>query len=300
MKSISRKVNKVAKGMDTQDGAGVSLQRVIGGPFSGSVSYKDMDPFLMLDAFKSDNPDDYIEGFPSHPHRGQQTLTYMIEGAMEHKDNKGNKGLLLPGMVQVMNAGRGIIHSEIPQQRDGMMFGFQFWLNLSSIDKMSEPWYKDIPSSEIEEIIIPGQKKVRVIAGHYEGIEGVVKNLRVNPIFLDVKLEPNTKFSVDIPDFDHNSFVYVFEGDALFGPSDNQVKVEDRHIGVLENIDRNTLAKNDPTPNKLDVVGGDKGVRFLFLSAKPLREPVARYGPFVMNTEKEIQDAFQDFQLGRF
>ncbi|KAN0014850.1 hypothetical protein ACTFIU_001169 [Dictyostelium citrinum] len=296
LNNISRKVIKVAKGYDTQDGAGVSLQRVIGGP----INEKELDPFLMLDAFKSDNPDDYIEGFPSHPHRGQQTFTYMIEGAMEHKDNKGNKGLLLPGMVQVMNAGRGIIHSEIPQQRDGMMFGFQFWVNLKSVDKMSEPWYKDIPSSEIEEIIIPGQKKVRVIAGHYEGIEGVVKNIRVNPIFLDVKLEPNTKFSVDIPDFDHNSFVYVFEGDALFGPSDNQVKVEDRHIGVLENIDTTTNAKNDPTPNKLEVVGGKNGVRFLFLSAKPLREPIVQHGPFVMNSTFEIQKAFFDYQMGLF
>ncbi|KAK5581412.1 hypothetical protein RB653_001444 [Dictyostelium firmibasis] len=289
--NLSRRVIKVAKGFDTHDGAGVSLQRVIGGPI------KKLDPFLMLDAFKSDNPDDYIEGFPDHPHRGQQTLTYMIEGAMEHQDNKGNKGLLLPGMVQVMNAGRGIVHSEIPQQRDGMMFGFQFWLNLKSVDKMSEPWYKDIPSSEIEEVITP-EKKVRVIAGHYEGIEGVVKNLRVKPIFLDVKLEPNTKFSVDIPDFDHNSFVYVFEGDGKFGG--NQLKVEDRHIGVLENIDNNSLGLDEPTPNKLDAISGDKGVRFLFLSAKPLREPVVQYGPFVMNTQQEIQKAFVDFQLGRF
>ncbi|KAN0041076.1 hypothetical protein ACTFIV_003612 [Dictyostelium citrinum] len=290
--NISRKVIKVAKGFDTQDGAGVSLQRVIGGPI------KKLDPFLMLDAFKSDNPDDYIEGFPDHPHRGQQTLTYMIEGAMEHQDNKGNKGLLLPGMVQVMNAGRGIIHSEIPQQRDGMMFGFQFWLNLSSVDKMSEPWYKDIASSDIDEVIVAGEKKVRVIAGHYEGIEGVVKNLRVKPIFLDVKLEPNTKFSVDIPDFDHNSFVYVFEGDGTFGA--NQINVEDRHIGVLENVDNNSLGLDEPIPNKLDAISGDKGVRFLFLSAKPLREPVVQYGPFVMNTQQEIQKAFLDYQLGRF
>ncbi|KAN0047375.1 hypothetical protein ACTA71_001757 [Dictyostelium dimigraforme] len=289
--NISRKVIKVAKGFDTQDGAGVSLQRVIGGPI------KKLDPFLMLDAFKSDNPDDYIEGFPDHPHRGQQTLTYMIEGAMEHQDNKGNKGLLLPGMVQVMNAGRGIVHSEIPQQRDGMMFGFQFWLNLSSVDKMSEPWYKDIPSKDIEEVITP-EKKVRVIAGHYEGIEGVVRNLRVKPIFLDVKLEPNTKFSVDIPDFDHNSFVYVFEGDGTFGG--NQIKVEDRHIGVLENVDNNSLGLDEPIPNKLDAISGDKGVRFLFLSAKPLREPIVQYGPFVMNTQQEIQKAFLDYQLGRF
>ncbi|KAK5581413.1 hypothetical protein RB653_001445 [Dictyostelium firmibasis] len=293
--NLSRKVIKVAKGDDTHDGAGVSLQRVIGGP----INEKELDPFLMLDAFKSDNPDDYIEGFPSHPHRGQQTFTYMIEGAMEHQDNKGNKGLLLPGMVQVMNAGRGIVHSEIPQQRDGMMFGFQFWVNLKSVDKMSEPWYKDIPSSEIEEVITP-EKKVRVIAGHYEGIEGVVKNIRVKPIFLDVKLEPNTKFSVDIPDFDHNSFVYVFEGDGKFGPSDNPIKVEDRHIGVLENIDTTSNSPNEPTPNKLDAVAGDKGVRFLFLSAKPIREPIVQYGPFVMNTSFEIQKAFFDYQMGIF
>ncbi|KAM9980409.1 hypothetical protein ACTFIZ_008685 [Dictyostelium cf. discoideum] len=290
--NISRKVLKVAKGFDTQDGAGVSLQRVIGGPI------KKLDPFLMLDAFKSDNPDDYIEGFPDHPHRGQQTLTYMIEGSMEHQDNKGNKGLLLPGMVQVMNAGRGIIHSEIPQQRDGMMFGFQFWLNLSSVDKMSEPWYKDIPSSDIEEVIVKGEKKVRVIAGNYQGIEGIVKNLRVKPIFLDVTLEPNTKFSVDIPDFDHNSFVYVFQGDGTFG--ENQIKVEDRHIGVLENIDNNSLGLDEPIPNKLNATSGDKGVRFLFLSAKPIREPIVQYGPFVMNTQEEIQNAFLDYELGRF
>ncbi|KAN0047581.1 hypothetical protein ACTA71_001964 [Dictyostelium dimigraforme] len=295
--NISRKVIKVAKGYDTRDGAGVSLQRVISGP----INEKELDPFLMLDAFKSDNPDDYIEGFPSHPHRGQQTFTYMIEGAMEHRDNKGNKGLLLPGMVQVMNAGRGIIHSEIPQQRDGMMFGFQFWVNLKSTDKMSGPWYKDIPSSDIKEVIT-SEKKVRVIAGHYQGIEGVVKNIRVNPIFLDVKLEPNVRFSVDIPDFDHNSFVYVFQGDGFFGPigGGNQVKVKDRHIGVLENIDTTLNSKKDPTPNKLDVVAGDKGVRFLFLSAKPLREPIVQHGPFVMNTSFEIQKAFFDYQMGIF
>ncbi|KAN0030823.1 hypothetical protein ACTA71_009468 [Dictyostelium dimigraforme] len=295
MSSISRKVANVAKGYKTKDGAGVSLLRVIGGP----ISSKSVDPFLMLDAFKSENPNDYIAGFPSHPHRGQQTLTYMIDGVMEHKDNKGNKGLLKPGMVQVMNAARGIIHSEMPKQVEGKMFGFQFWLNLAAVDKMSDPWYKDIPAEEIPEVNT-NNKKVRVVAGHYEGVEGIVKGLRVNPIFLDVKLSPNTKFSVDIPDFDHNSFVYVFEGEGKFGPEGNEQIVGDQHIGVLENKDRVTITDNEITPNKLDAVAGENGVRFLFLSAKPLREPIVQHGPFVMNTQKEIQQAFLDYQMGRF
>ncbi|EAL66854.1 pirin family protein [Dictyostelium discoideum AX4] len=295
MSSVSRKVSNVAKGYKTKDGAGVSLLRVIGGP----IPSKSVDPFLMLDAFKSENPNDYIAGFPSHPHRGQQTLTYMIDGIMEHKDNKGNKGLLKPGMVQVMNAARGIIHSEMPKQVEGKMFGFQFWLNLAAVDKMSDPWYKDIPAEEIPEVIT-NDKKVRVVAGHYEGVEGIVKGLRVNPIFLDVTLSPNTKFSVDIPNFDHNSFVYVFEGEGKFGPEGYEKVVADQHIGVLENKDRVTINDNEITPNKLDAIAGENGVRFLFLSAKPLREPIVQHGPFVMNTQKEIQQAFFDYQMGRF
>ncbi|KAM9956419.1 hypothetical protein ACTFIR_003132 [Dictyostelium discoideum] len=295
MSSVSRKVANVAKGYKTKDGAGVSLLRVIGGP----IPSKSVDPFLMLDAFKSENPNDYIAGFPSHPHRGQQTLTYMIDGIMEHKDNKGNKGLLKPGMVQVMNAARGIIHSEMPKQVEGKMFGFQFWLNLAAVDKMSDPWYKDIPAEEIPEVIT-NDKKVRVVAGHYQGVEGIVKGLRVNPIFLDVKLSPNTKFSVDIPDFDHNSFIYVFEGEGKFGPEGYEKVVGDQQIGVLENKDRVTINDNEITPNKLDAVAGENGVRFLFLSARPLREPIVQHGPFVMNTQKEIQQAFFDYQMGRF
>ncbi|KAM9949668.1 hypothetical protein ACTFIT_010888 [Dictyostelium discoideum] len=233
MSSVSRKVANVAKGYKTKDGAG--------------------------------NPNDYIAGFPSHPHRGQQTLTYMIDG------------LLKPGMVQVMNAARGIIHSEMPKQVEGKMFGFQFWLNLAAILKA-----KEIPE------VITNDKKVRVVAGHYEGVEGIVKGLPVNPIFLDVKLSPNTKFSVDIPDLDHNSFVYVFEGEGKFGPEG----YETVRIKIV------TIKDNEITPNKLDA--GENGVRFLFLSAKPLSEPIAQHGPFVMNTQKEIQQAFFDYQMGRF
>ncbi|KAM9963725.1 hypothetical protein ACTFIW_006976 [Dictyostelium discoideum] len=297
MSSVSRKVLKVAKGIATKDGDGVSLTRVIG----GSIKSSEVDPFLMLDAFKSDNPDDYIAGFPDHPHRGQQTLTYMIEGAMLHEDNRKNRGLLLPGMVQIMNAGKGIIHSEIPQQRDGMMFGFQFWLNLAAAEKMSEPWYKDIPAADIPEVNTD-DKKVRIIAGVYDGIEGPVRDLHVKPIFLDVKLKANAKFSEEIPDFDHSSFVYVFEGEGFFGPQGGQVKIGDQHIGLLENKDNNTLSKDvdQSIPNKIDVTAGENGVRFLFLSAKPLREPVVQHGPFVMNTQREIQQAFYDFQSGKF
>ncbi|EGC38609.1 hypothetical protein DICPUDRAFT_148704 [Dictyostelium purpureum] len=279
----SRTIAKIATGISTSDGAGVKLKRVIGGPIS------ELDPFLLLDEFKSDKADDYIQGFPTHPHRGFETVTYMLEGLMEHKDHKGNQGMLKPGSVQWMTAGKGIIHSEMPKQSNGLLHGFQLWVNLRKADKMIEPRYQDIPAKHIPEIPEEGGGKTRVIAGSYKGVTGPVQGIKTDPLYLDVKLAPGSLFSENIP-VGHNAFVYVFEGSGRFGPKNNSKEIKTSQIGVLQ-------VQGD----KIDVISGEpNGVRFLLVAAAPINEPIARYGPFVMNTQQEINQAFDDYRNGRF
>ncbi|KAN0027888.1 hypothetical protein ACTFIV_009714 [Dictyostelium citrinum] len=283
----SRIVSKVSTGMMTSDGAGVKLRRIIGGPIS------DLDPFLLLDEFKSDDPNQYIAGFPSHPHRGFETVTYMLRGTMEHKDHKGNYGLLKANSVSWMSAGKGIIHSEMPiVDRDKVVWGFQLWVNLPKSHKMMEPRYQDIPAKNIPEVTEESGGKTRVIAGVYKNITGPIVGIVTNPLYLDVKLSPGSTFSEEIPN-DHQAFVYVFEGSGRFGPKSKGKEVKTSQIGILQ---------GGQGRDRIEVIAGDsdEGVRFLLVACKPLNEPIARYGPFVMNTEAEIQQAFKDYQAGRF
>eukprot|EP01133_Synstelium_polycarpum_P012009 gene12009-14040_t len=280
---MSRIISKIATGMNTSDGAGVKLKRVIGGPISS------LDPFLLLDEFKSDKPGDYIAGFPNHPHRGFETVTYMLAGKMEHRDHKGNHGILSPGSVQWMTAGRGIIHSEKPLQVDGLMWGFQLWVNLPAAKKMIEPRYQDIPPKDIPVITEADGTTVKIIAGVYKDKEGPVSGIVTNPLYLDVNLAAGATFSEDIP-VDHAAFVYVYQGSGKFGPFSNQKKVSESQIGLLDSS----------AGQKSISATSEDGCRFLLVAAQPLREPVARHGPFVMNTQAEIQQAFYDYQSGNF
>jgi redox-sensitive bicupin YhaK (pirin superfamily) len=274
----NREVAKVVKAQPTSDGAGVKLNRSL-----GTQALPMVDPFLMLDEFYTDDPNDYLAGFPDHPHRGFETVTYMLAGAMEHKDSVGNHGNLRAGSVQWMTAGRGIIHSEMPKQEDGLMWGFQLWVNLPRANKMMPPRYQDIPPEAIPEVKV-GAATVRVVAGEVAGTKGPVEGIVTAPLMLDAKVPAGERVRFDVAG-DHNAFVYVFEGEARLG--DQRAAVPRGHIAVLGDGDA------------LDAVAGDKGARFLLLAGKPLHEPVARYGPFVMSSEGEIRQAVVDYQNGR-
>jgi redox-sensitive bicupin YhaK (pirin superfamily) len=272
-----RGIGRVVSGMPTQDGAGVKLTRLIGTP-----QLSDVDPFLMLDAFGSDNPNDYIAGFPEHPHRGFETVTYMIEGSMRHRDNHGGEGLITDGGVQWMTAGRGVAHSEMPAQTNGRMFGFQLWINLPANEKMRAPWYADIPASAIPSFAVEGAA-VKLIAGEWNGRKGPAPERTTAPFFADVILQPNATAVVPLTE-DHAGFVYVFEGALKAGTA----AVNSGNIGVLSD------------GGALQASAGASGARFLIVTGKPLREPIAKYGPFVMNTQDEIRRAISDYQSGRF
>ena len=275
----SRRVEQLITGVATSDGAGVKLTRVLTGKLQ-----RRLDPFLMLDAFGSDNPDDYIAGFPDHPHRGFETITYMLAGRMRHRDSAGNEGLLGDGGVQWMTAGRGMIHSEIPEQQDGVMAGFQLWLNLPSQRKLCEPWYRDIPSAEIPEYVSDSGVKVRVIAGMSQGVIGAVAREITEPLYLDIHLPAGTTFATSIPNT-HNAFVYVYQGTASI--LDAQIPAQ-----------RMAILHNDLSADGV-ILQAAQDTRLRLVAGKPLHEPIAQYGPFVMNTEQEIQDAINDFRTGR-
>ena len=277
-----RKVVKVVSGQAVSDGAGVRLKRVIGTPQLAQV-----DPFLMLDEFKSDRADDYLAGFPDHPHRGFETVTYMLAGAMRHQDHAGNQGDLVAGSVQWMTAGRGIIHSEMPRQQDGLMWGFQLWINLPAKDKMTAPRYQDIPPERIPETTLAPGVRARVIAGEAGGVRGPVEGIVTAPVYLDVRMDPRSRTSLSLTP-GHSAFVYVYDGAARFGSGPDARDVGAGQAAVLGDGDG------------LDVETTDSAARFLVLAARPLREPVARYGPFVMNTREELAQAAQDYQSGRF
>jgi len=284
--STTRTVTQIIASIPTSDGAGVSLRRSLG---SRRGLY--VDPFLMLDEFFSDNPDDYLAGFPSHPHRGFETVTYMLDGHMRHQDHLGNTGDLGPGDVQWMTAARGIIHSEMPQQSEGRMRGFQLWINLPAAEKMKAARYRDIPAAEIP--IIPlqgGAGEVRLIAGRFRAAAGPINGagsaLATDPLYLDVRLDASAEFSTAVAS-SYNAFIYVYEGDAQVGPSEDSRALPNRAAGVLS------------SGANIRVQAGSQGVRFLLLAARPLGEPVVQYGPFVMNTREEIEQAVEDYRSGR-
>jgi hypothetical protein len=276
----TRAIERIIEGIATSDGAGVKLTRVLTGKLQ-----RRLDPFLMLDAFGSDNPDDYIAGFPDHPHRGFETVTYMLSGLMRHRDSAGHEGLLGSGGVQWMIAGRGVIHSEIPEQKDGVMEGFQLWLNLPAQNKMAEPWYRDFPSEVIPEYVTEENITVRVIAGSSNGVSGVVTREITEPLYLDVHAPAGANFETAIP-ATHNAFIYVYRGAVKVG--DTQVDV--RRMGILSNT-----AGADGMR-----VTATKDARFILVAGKPLNQPIVQYGPFVMNTQEEIHQALDDFRNGRF
>ncbi len=272
-----RKVDRVVHAVPTSDGAGVRLSRAI-----ANSELEDLDPFLLLDEFRSDDPNDYIAGFPDHPHRGFETVTYMLAGKMEHADHAGNRGLLVGGGAQWMTAGRGIIHSETPKQEDGLMWGFQLWVNLPAASKMTAPRYQDIDPGAIPEVPVEGGS-VRVIAGMFSGARGPVKGIVTDPVYLDVRLDAAGRFETDIPE-DHTAFVYAYQGKGSVGTTELTPKT----LGILSKGGR------------IAAMAADSDFRFLCIAARPLNEPIARYGPFVMNTRDEIHQAFDDFRNGRF
>lgn len=276
------RVLRSVRGMPTSDGAGVRLTRVIGTP-----SLPDLDPFLMLDEFGTDRAEDYIAGFPAHPHRGFETVTYMLDGRMRHKDNHGNEGLLVPGSVQWMTAGRGLVHSEMPEQESGRMRGFQLWVNLPARDKMTAPKYQEFAPGHIPQVTPTEGVVVKVIAGQVGDTVGPIVQPATDPLYLDVELAPGQGWSYRLPE-GHNTFAYVFEGGLAMGDGDAAREVAKHELAVLGG------------GSELRLHAGAAGARLILVAGRPLREPVARHGPFVMNTRQELMQAFVDYQEGRF
>ena len=276
----SRSIERLVEGVATSDGAGVTLTRVLTGKLQ-----RRLDPFLMLDAFGSDNPDDYIAGFPDHPHRGFETVTYMLAGRMRHRDNAGHEGLLGDGGVQWMVAGRGVIHSEIPEQQDGLMEGFQLWLNLPAQSKMAEPWYQDYAGEKIPEYKTAENVTVRVIAGSSNGVAGLVEREVTEPLYLDIHIPAGASFSTALP-ATHNAFVYVYRGVVQVGDT----RVDAKRMGILGNA---------PEADGV-ALSATEDARLILIAGKPLNEPIVQYGPFVMNTEQQIHQAIDDFRNGHF
>jgi redox-sensitive bicupin YhaK (pirin superfamily) len=284
MSTRTRTLENVIASIPASDGAGVKLRRSLGG--SGGLR---VDPFLMLDEFSSENPGDYIAGFPAHPHRGFETVTYLLDGHMLHEDHLGHRGDLKTGGVQWMTAGRGIIHSEMPQQQNGRLRGFQLWINLPAREKMKPATYRDLQAHEIPVVELPGGATAKVIAGTVE-VEGTrttgpIQGLTTDPTYLDVTLPSGIRFSHSLNP-EYSVFLYPFEGHVDVGPSGSASPLETHSAGIL-------------TPGeRVEVTAGPEGARFLLLAGRPLREPIVQYGPFVMNTREEIEQAVRDFQSG--
>jgi redox-sensitive bicupin YhaK (pirin superfamily) len=284
--TTTRSLQRVIDSLATSDGAGVRLRRSLG---SGQGTR--LDPFLMLDEFSSDNPGDYIAGFPAHPHRGFETVTYMLDGHMRHEDHLGNVGELKSGGVQWMTAGRGIIHSEMPQQEQGRMRGFQLWINLPAKEKMKPASYRDIQPEQIPSVALPDGGQVKVLAGTLEldgaTTPGPIQGLTTDPLYFDVELPAGKSFSHPVKP-GYQAFLYTYEGSVRIGPADTARSLKTRAAGVLSDGDR------------IEVTADADGARFILLAARPLREPIAQYGPFVMNTSEEIEQAIVDYQSGKF
>jgi redox-sensitive bicupin YhaK (pirin superfamily) len=275
-----RGVERVISGQFVMDGAGVKINRVL-----TQALQRRLDPFLMLDAFGSDKAGDYIAGFPEHPHRGFETVTYMIKGRMRHRDSAGNEGLITDGGVQWMTAGRGVIHSEMPEQNEGVMEGFQLWLNLPASDKLRDPWYRDIPNAEVPRFTLDSGVTVQVIAGTAHGVAGAVQRDGTEPLYLDIELPEGARFEQPLP-AGHNAFVYVFRGEAVIAGKG----VPQTRMAILDNAEGADGV----------VIKASKATRLLLIAGRPLKEPIAQYGPFVMNTQAELQQAVEDFRAGRF
>ena len=275
----SRRIERQVIGRPTSDGAGVKLTRVLTQPLQ-----RRLDPFLMLDAFGSDNPDDYIAGFPDHPHRGFETITYMIAGRMRHRDSAGHEGLLENGGVQWMTAGRGVIHSEIPQQEAGVMEGFQLWLNLPASEKMSAPWYRDFAAAELPRFVTDAGVDVTVIAGASHGVTGAVTREATAPLYLDLHLPAGARFEQPLP-AGHNAFVYAYRGEVRIGAETLPAQ-------------RMAILANDAEADGV-VIEATGEAKVLLIAGRPLKEAIAQYGPFVMNTDQEIYQALNDFRDGR-
>ena len=273
-----RSLKKVIRSVATSDGAGVKLRRSL-----GSSQTLRHDPFLMLDEFYSDDPNDYLAGFPAHPHRGFETVTYMLDGHMQHKDSGGNTGDLGPGDVQWMSAARGIVHSEMPQQSEGRMRGFQLWLNLPAREKMKPAAYRDISAGEIPVAPLSNGGSVKVIAGKFQDTAGPVHGTSTDPYYLDVILPPKASVEIALPS-GHNAFLYQYEGSSYIGAK--KEALENRIAALL--TDGDTVL----------IEAGEEGARVLALAGKPIGEPIVQYGPFVMNTREEVEQAIRDYQAG--
>lgn len=281
----SRAIERIVTGKETSDGAGVRLTRILTQDLQ-----RRLDPFLMLDIFGSDDPDDYIAGFPDHPHRGFETITFMLEGRMRHRDSAGHEGLLESGGIQWMTAGRGVIHSEIPEQENGRMEGFQLWLNLPAGEKMCEPWYRDIGAGELPRFATATGVKVAVIAGRSHGVEGAVQRSATAPLYLDIDLPAGASFSQPLP-AGHNAFLVVYRGKVGAGGTAMAAAtaVSARQMAILS---------NEPAADGITVTSA-AGAKLILVAGQPLHEPIAQYGPFVMNTQAEIHQAMADYRAGR-
>ena len=278
--ATSRGVERLVGGQFVMDGAGVKINRVLTQPLQ-----RRLDPFLMLDAFGSDKAGDYIAGFPEHPHRGFETVTYMLTGNMRHRDSAGHEGAITNGGVQWMTAGRGVIHSEMPEQNEGLMEGFQLWLNLAARDKMSAPWYRDIPAEAVPRFTLDSGATVQVIAGSSRGVAGAVQREVTEPLYLDIGLPAGATFEQALP-AGHNAFLYVFRGEVVVEGK----AVPQARMAILDNAkaaDGVRIKASQPS-------------RLLLIAGRPLNEPIAQYGPFVMNTQAEVFQAVEDFRNGKF
>lgn len=279
--SKTRSLSKITTGTAATDGAGVNLTRII-----GSNEIDMVDPFLLLDKFESDNADDYIAGFPDHPHRGFETVTYLLAGRMRHKDNAGHEGVIEPGGVQWMTAGRGIIHSEMPEQENGLLRGFQLWVNLPAAHKMSDPSYQEFSAEQIPVEKLSGGSTVKVIAGQTDsGVSGPVSGIQATPLYIDIDLSANSSFSQKVAE-DYHGFIYLIDGDVHLARQED--KLNTGQLGILGPGDG------------VEITAGDRGARFLLVAGQVINEPVARGGPFVMNSKQEVLQAFDDFRQGRF
>ncbi len=275
-----RRIEQIVKGIATSDGAGVKLTRVLTQDLQ-----RRLDPFLMLDVFRSDEPTDYLAGFPDHPHRGFETATYMLSGRLRHRDSAGHEGLLEGGDVQWMTAGSGVIHSEIPEQENGLMEGFQLWLNLPSSRKMTIPRYRDIPNSEIPRYSTSQHATVLVIAGDSNGVKGAITREETEPLYLDIQLAKGGEFSTRVPP-GHNAFIYVYRGSVEIGGK----TIDEKRMGIFG---------NDAHADGISI-GAEGGARAILVAGRPLGEPIVQHGPFVMNRQEEIYQAILDFREGRF
>lgn len=277
-----RKIHRISQSKPTIEGAGVHLKRAFG---FHEVSMR-LDPFLLLDDFHSDHPDDYIRGFPWHPHRGIETITYMLHGKVKHEDSMGNGGVIEAGDVQWMTAGSGIIHSEMPDQEDGLLWGLQLWANLPASHKMMDPRYRDIQNAQIPEVILKNGVKAKIICGELAGTRGPAQDIVIDPEYLDVTVPPATEFLHPVKN-GHTVLAYVIDGAGYFGQDEEQ-SISAEHLVLFEK------------DGAVKITAAAEGVRFLLISGKPIGEPVAWYGPIVMNTEEELRLAFEEYRKGTF